>query len=126
MRACALLVVAACHEPLSYSIATGPRDWTAHPAIVELPAGTIYAASDIHGGYARFVALLARYGVIDGVPATPLDARWLGGDATLVVVGDLFDKGPDGLDVIDLLRTLQSSGGQVVVVLGNHEAEFFA
>jgi hypothetical protein len=56
--------------------------------------------------------------------------QWSGGAATLVVVGDLIDKGPEGLEVVDLLRALETSahdqGGSVVVTLGNHEAEFFA
>jgi len=119
----ACVVVAGCHEPLQYDVATGPRDWAAHPALVSLPAGTVYAVSDIHGGFTRLTALLGRYGLIDA-------AEWTGGDATLVVTGDMFDKGPDGLDVIDLLRNLEitapSTGGHVVVLLGNHEAEFFA
>lgn len=46
------------------------------------------------------------------------------------MVGDLFDKGPQGLEVIDLLRALepqaQAAGGAVVCTLGNHEAEFLA
>jgi hypothetical protein len=122
--ALACLLAAGCHEPLPYDVATGPRDWAAHPALVDLPASTVYAVSDIHGGYTRLTALLARYGLID------VAQQWSGGDATLVIAGDMFDKGPDGLDVLDLLRDLDASapasGGRVVVLLGNHEAEFFA
>jgi hypothetical protein len=107
------------------------RDWTTDPAIAQLPAPTdLYAISDIHGGYDRAVALLARYGLIAAAPAHAVDATWTGGDATLVVIGDLIDKGPNGIEVIDLFRTLEpqahTAGGAVVVLLGNHEAEFLA
>jgi hypothetical protein len=96
---------AGCHDPLSYSIATGPRDWSAHPAVASLsPAGDVYAASDIHGGYDRFAALLVMYGLAPGVPSSPELAQWSGGNATLVIAGDLFDKGPAGLEVIDLFE----------------------
>lgn len=120
----ACLALAACHDPLVYTVETGPRDWTAHPALVSLPASTVYAASDVHGGYDRFVALLSHYGLVDA------SGGWSGGTAVLVVAGDMFDKGPKGLEVVDLLRELQpeatAAGGAVIATLGNHEAEFFA
>lgn len=107
----------ACHQPLAYDVATGPRDWAAHPALVDLADRELYAVSDVHGAADRLVALLQGNGLIDASHA------WSGGDATLVVVGDLIDKGPDSLDVVDLLRGL---GDHAVVTIGNHEAEFFA
>ena len=120
-----------CRDSSSYAIATGPRDWATHPAVATLDAPVdLYAASDIHGGYDRFVALLAANHLVAAMPATPDAVQWAGGAATLVIVGDLFDKGPQGLEVVDLLRALETSahdqGGAVVVTLGNHEAEFFA
>lgn len=108
-----------------------PRDWQAHPAIVTRAAPpTLYALSDVHGGYDRMVALLARHGLIVRVPASPAAIEWMAGDAVLVVVGDLIDKGPRGLEVITALQALEpraaAAGGQLIVTLGNHEAEFFA
>jgi hypothetical protein len=45
-------------------------------------------------------------------------------------VGDLIDKGPQSLEVLDLMMSLQNgaraAGGDVIVTLGNHEAEFLA
>lgn len=65
-RVVLLLAVPACGAPPPYTVVSGPRDWAAHPAVVEAPpATTLYAVSDVHGGYARLVALLARHGVID-------------------------------------------------------------
>jgi predicted MPP superfamily phosphohydrolase len=84
--------------------------------------------SDIHGGYERLAALLARHGLSAAAPATPAAARWTGADALLVVAGDLVDKGPSAVEVIDFLRGLEAdaalAGGRVVVLVGNHEAEF--
>lgn len=99
--------------------------------LVDLPSvPRLLALSDIHGGYDRAVALLLRWGVIGGTPATPDAVEWSGADATLVVVGDLIDKGAQSVEVIDLFRALETSaaanGGHVLTMLGNHEAEFLA
>lgn len=89
----------------------------------------LYALSDVHGGYDRLVALLAGARVIAGIPARPDAVVWSAADAVLVVAGDLVDKGPQGLEVIEVLRALEASaaaaGGRVLVLLGNHEAELF-
>lgn len=105
---------------------SGGRDF-----VVERPAAeTLYAVSDIHGGVERFVELLLAWKLVPETPATYADARWSGGEATLLVLGDLLDKGPAALETIALLQALerraQDAGGEVIVLLGNHEAEFFA
>jgi len=133
LLAALLFALAHCahHEPLVYDVVSPPRDFDAHPAILELDdTRTLYALSDVHGGYARMASLLAKNGLIANVPPVPDTVRWRGGDAVLVVVGDLMDKGPDALDAVTMLRALasqaRSAGGQVVVLFGNHEAEFLA
>jgi len=105
------------------------RDWKTYPAIVDIPApATLYALSDVHGGYDRLTALLLANGVLARAPASSSDAPWSAASATLVVTGDLIDKGPSSVEVIEFLMALQTaattSGGRVVVTLGNHEAEF--
>jgi hypothetical protein len=91
---------------------------------------TLYAVSDLHGHLAEMTSLLARYALVAPEPAQPSSIVWTGGDATLVVVGDLIDKGPESLEVVEALMALQSSasktGGTVLVLMGNHEAEFLA
>jgi hypothetical protein len=70
--------MAACGTPARYPVLSGPRDWSAHPAVVEFDRpldAPVFAVSDVHGGYDRLVALLARYGVIVAAPADPTSAR---------------------------------------------------
>jgi hypothetical protein len=105
------------------------RDWSTAPAVVEhIPAGEVFAVSDLHGHYDLGVKLLRGNGLIDGDPAHPEAMRWTGGNATLVVVGDFVNKGPDSVKLLDVLRAVQKSatksGGKVIVTLGNHEADF--
>ena len=106
-----------------------PRDWKAFPAIVEMDnVADIYALGDIHGDYDRLVTLLGDAKIIEPRPARPEAVRWRAGKAVLITTGDILDKGHRALDVIALLRALQTSaqsvGGRVIVTMGNHEAGF--
>lgn len=77
---------------------------------------TVLAISDVHGHHTDLVTALRGAGVIDAA------GHWCGGDTQLHVLGDLLDRGPDGLRVIRLLRRLQAEApGSVHVLLGNHE-----
>ncbi|GAA1913731.1 metallophosphoesterase [Nocardioides hwasunensis] len=80
---------------------------------------SVFATSDAHGHLTELTAALHEAGLVDR------EARWSGGDARLWVLGDLLDRGPDGLGVIRLVRRLAdeaaADGGQVRTVLGNHE-----
>lgn len=89
-------------------------------AAARLPATPrIVALSDIHGQYDLLVRLLHAHRVIDAAD------RWSLGDATLVVAGDVFDRGPQVTEAFWLLYSLQEqareAGGAVHFVLGNHE-----
>ncbi len=50
---------------------------------------------------------------------------WVGADSRLWFVGDFFDRGPDGIGVLELVMRLeneaQETGGFVGALLGNHE-----
>ncbi len=105
----------------------GGRDWSAHPAIVERPAAeTIYALGDIHGDYERLATLLKAARI-----CSPSNVgQWAAGKATFVVTGDMIDKGPRPVAVLRLLIALKADaarvGGEVILLAGNHEAEFLA
>jgi hypothetical protein len=105
------------------------RDWKQAPAIIELDTPEdIYAVGDVHGDYHRLVALLASGKVIAGRPDQPEQVRWSAGKSVLVCTGDLIDKGPHSLKVIALFRALArdaaTAKGHVIVLMGNHEADF--
>jgi hypothetical protein len=80
----------------------------------------VVAFADVHGAYAALTALLQSQGVVDG------NLHWSAARTHLVSLGDLLDRGDDSRQVMDLLMRLQqesaAAGGQVHVVLGNHEA----
>ncbi len=80
----------------------------------------VVAISDIHGAYGAMVETLQSAAVIDDA------LSWSGGHTHLVIVGDILDRGPDSRRVMDLLMRLEdeavSAGGQVHVLIGNHEA----
>lgn len=82
-------------------------------------ASSVVAISDVHGDYDAMVATLQNAGVIDA------DLQWVGGQAHLVITGDMLDRGPDSRQVMDLVRALEVAaprdGGAVHLVLGNHE-----
>jgi len=105
-----------------------PRDWSRFPAIVERTTDAdVVGLGDVHGGFDRLVALLSGAHLIR---STGAGYAWTGGRTVLVSVGDLINKGDQSVPVLDLMMALQSqapsSGGEVIVTLGNHEAEFFA
>jgi Calcineurin-like phosphoesterase len=78
---------------------------------------SLFVVSDVHGYASDLRQSLVGAGLVDG------DGAWTGGDAVLWVLGDLVDRGPDGVGAIDLVRSLQQQRpDQVHVLMGNHEA----
>ncbi len=96
--------------------------------VVDIPDVTPYtqvaAVSDNHGMYENTNRLLQAAHLMDA------SGNWSGGKTLLLVVGDMIDKGPKSLEILDLYIRLtaqaQTQGGRVVCLLGNHEAEFLA
>ncbi len=88
---------------------------------------TLYALSDVHGHLAELTTLLQK-GSLIATATPPSNVVWTGGNATLVIAGDMIDKGPASLEVLAFAMALEAAaknaGGHVVVLLGNHEAEF--
>lgn len=75
---------------------------------------------DLHGRFDLLRKILLATGLIGP------DGHWTGGKRRLVQTGDVLDRGPQSLAALDLLMTLQAearaAGGEVVCLLGNHEA----
>ncbi len=77
----------------------------------------LYVISDVHGHLDDLCRVLQEAGLVDE------EARWAGADAELWVLGDMLDRGPDGIGVVRMLRALQQQApGRMHVLMGNHEA----
>lgn len=88
-----------------------------HQEMASDPA--LFVVSDVHGHYDKLVAALKDAQLIDD------SGHWSGGNARLWFLGDLFDRGTDGVGIVDLIMRLadeaDSDGGLVDCLLGNHE-----
>jgi hypothetical protein len=88
---------------------------------VKLPPGApLFVMADTHGEYAIAVELLQKQTIIDS------KLKWSFGKGRLVVLGDVFDRGPNQTEILWLLYSLEAqakaAGGAVYVMLGNHES----
>ncbi len=79
----------------------------------------VFVMGDVHGHYDRVVELLREEGLLNP------QLRWAGDNSSLVFIGDLFDRGPDGISVVELIMRLEregiEAGGEVLCLFGNHE-----
>lgn len=84
-----------------------------------IPAYPLVIIGDLHGRLDLLTEALQALQL-----ATP-DGRWTGGSRRLVQLGDVIDRGPTGLAALRFLRGLQeqaqAAGGDVTLLLGNHE-----
>ncbi len=91
--------------------AASPCEWNGIDRIV--------AVGDVHGAYDRFLEILKIAGVLDA------GAHWAAGNAHVVQLGDIVDRGADSRKTLDLVRRVereaQTSGGRLHLLLGNHE-----
>jgi hypothetical protein len=83
------------------------------------PTGRVVAIGDLHGDYDAARDALRAAGVLGG------DGHWSGGTTTLVQTGDVLDRGDGESKILTLLDQLADeapkAGGQVVLLIGNHE-----
>ena len=99
---------------------SGPQEARAQSAAVQWNGvDRVVVFADVHGAYTELLALLHETGIVDA------QDHWAAGHTHLVSLGDLLDRGVDSRKVMDLLMRLQgeaeAAGGQLHVVLGNHE-----
>ena len=87
-------------------------------------ANPVYVMGDVHGQLRPLVRILQHVGLLDK------NHEWSGGQSILWFIGDLVDRGPDSIPVMNLVIRLQAEaaavGGQVACLLGNHELLFLA
>jgi hypothetical protein len=80
----------------------------------------IVAVGDLHGDYDNYLATLRAAGIVDR------KGKWAGGATHLVQTGDIPDRGPDTLKIIEHITRLDKQarrkGGRVHSLIGNHEA----
>jgi len=80
----------------------------------------IVVIGDLHGDFEAYRDIVSAAGL------SSREGRWSGGRATLVQMGDIVDRGPDSLAIIrdlrELARQASRHGGQVIILIGNHEA----
>ncbi len=79
----------------------------------------IVALSDIHGQFDLAIEILINNRIVDS------DLNWIFGKGHLVVVGDIFDRGPKVTETLWFMYNLEEqakkAGGKVHMLLGNHE-----
>lgn len=79
----------------------------------------VFVMSDPHGKLDCVISLLQGNGVINK------ELHWSFGKNQLMVIGDIFDRGKDVVQIFWLLYKLEAeaaeAGGQVSFLLGNHE-----
>lgn len=94
------------------------HSYTPNPYKVET-AGSIFVIGDIHGRYEALLNLLKNNKIIDS------DLKWIFGKGQLVLLGDVFDRGSLVTETLWFLYELEiqarNSGGNVNLLLGNHE-----
>lgn len=89
------------------------------PAPAHVPAGErVYAIGDIHGRDDLFADLLGKI-VAD-------DARRGSAHTTLVLLGDLVDRGPDSAAVVERALRIGAPFEAVRLLVGNHEECFLS
>jgi len=96
-----------------------PFDSFQYSTNAQYTADKIAAVSDIHGAFHHFSSLLKANKIIDG------SSNWSWGNGHLVIVGDVFDKGPYVTECFWLIKKLEDQakkqGGKVHLLYGNHE-----
>jgi len=83
------------------------------------PVARLVAIGDVHGDISALRAALKLALVIDE------DDQWVGGETTVVQVGDQLDRGEDERAILHWLEDLaveaRDAGGALYPMLGNHE-----
>lgn len=88
-----------------------PEDERLHIVDLGTAVGPVYAVGDVHGCKALLEAALREIAC---------DHQGADGPATVILLGDMIDRGPDSAGVIDLLCDPRHGSG-FLALMGNHE-----
>lgn len=93
------------------------------PPTVIQTTGRVIAIGDIHGDINKAMSCLELASVAEFPNGIPV---WTGGDAIVVQLGDILDRGDAEIATLMLLRQLgrqaEAEGGAVHILNGNHES----
>ena len=96
-----------------------------YPQLRVSAPGRVIAIGDLHGDIGQARRALRLAGVLGEDDDESGNPTWVGGDTTLVQVGDILDRGDDEIGILILLQKLdkeaKKQGGGVYVLNGNHE-----
>ncbi len=88
-------------------------------AVTTAAKAPVFVVADTHGEYEILVSMLRAHKILGS------KLEWKYGRGHLVVLGDVFDRGPNHLEILWLLYRLEAearkAGGGAHFVLGNHE-----
>lgn len=112
MRKVILALVLICGQALADARQVDEYQWEGVERVV--------AIGDLHGDFDNYLATLEAAGIVDS------RGRWAAGETHLVQTGDVPDRGPDTLKIIEHLdkvaKQAKRKGGHVHRLIGNHEA----
>lgn len=95
------------------------HDFIEQPSHLESAPDRMVVISDPHAQLAPMISILESTGVINS------DLDWSFGDGTLMILGDILDRGNDATQIMWLVYKLEAqaanSGGRVTFLVGNHE-----
>jgi hypothetical protein len=83
------------------------------------PDAPLFVVADTHGEFEILASMLRAHGIVDE------HLKWRFGRGHLILLGDVFDRGPNHTEILWLVYQLEveanKAGGGVHLVLGNHE-----
>ena len=113
------ITVAAVGNAPAFTVKLRPPAELAPDKITTVKSPPLFVVADTHGEYQILTAMLIKHAVVDA------RLRWSFGRGHLVILGDVFDRGPNQTEILWLLYALEAeardAGGGVDFVLGNHE-----
>eukprot|EP00316_Scyphosphaera_apsteinii_P024620 CAMPEP_0119349566 /NCGR_PEP_ID=MMETSP1333-20130426/109616_1 /TAXON_ID=418940 /ORGANISM="Scyphosphaera apsteinii, Strain RCC1455" /LENGTH=331 /DNA_ID=CAMNT_0007362167 /DNA_START=70 /DNA_END=1062 /DNA_ORIENTATION=+ len=93
--------------------------WTASTPTIHPADKTLCAIGDVHGDLPHALAALRLCGALDD------NDHWVGGQMTVVQLGDVLDRGNASLPTMHKMWMLReqaaAAGGEFLMLLGNHE-----